>query len=369
MKKLAFGAVAFAVTLAFGQPARADDLVLGLAGPFSGPNAAFGEQFKHGAEMAVSDLNAKGGILGRKIKLVTGDDASDPKQGVSVANDMVAKRVWAVIGNFNSGVSIPASDVFHEERILQISPASTAPALTERGYDTVFRTCGRDDKQGAVAGSYLAIKYKGKNIAILNDKTAYGKGLAEETRKALNKAGVTEKLFESITPGEKDYSSIVSKLKSLQIDAMYLGGYHPEAGLILRQAREQGLAATLIGGDALAASEFWSITGNAGQGSLFTFEPDWRTSPAAKPLVDKFKATGYEPEGYTLNTYAAVQVLAQAAEKAKSTKLDDMLKAMHGGSFATVLGTLSFDDKGDLKDPKYVFYKWADGKYAESGAP
>lgn len=368
MNRLALGIAALLTGLVVSTAGRAQDVVIGLGGPFSGPNAAFGEQFKQGATLAVEDINAKGGILGRKVRFVMGDDRSDPKDGVSVANSFVSQKVAGVIGNFNSGVSIPSSDVYREEGIVQITPASTNPTFTERGYTNVFRTCGRDDKQGAVAGAYLAKEYKGKKIAILHDKTAYGKGLADETKKAVNALGVTETLYEAISAGEKDYSALVSKLKASNIDVIYLGGYYPEAGLIVRQSREQGLKATLIGGDALATTELWTITGEAGTGTMFTFEPDWRQSPSAKPLVDRFKAKGYDPEGYTLNTYAAFQVFATAVERAKSLKSADIAKAIHGGSFDTALGKLEFDAKGDLKNPRYVFYKFADGKYAEIGA-
>lgn len=360
---------ATAATLMIGllssSPSFAEDFIIGLGGPYTGSAASFGEQFRHGGELAVADLNAKGGILGRKVVVVLGDDGSDPKQGVSMANDLLSKNINAYIGDFNSGVSIPVSDITHEEGIVQISPASTNPLYTDRGYDNVFRDCGRDDKQGLIAGNYLATSMKGKNVAILNDKSAYGKGLADETEKAYRAAGGKPVMVESITAGEKDYSALISKLKSAKVDVIYFGGYQIEAGLITRQAREQGMTAVLMGGDALTSSEFWSITGAAGAGTLFTFEPDWRKAATAKPLVERFKATGYEPEGYTLNTYAAFQIVAQAAEQAKSVKPADLIKALHSATFNTVLGPIAFDAKGDLKDPKYVFYRWENGNYAE----
>ncbi|MDI9349048.1 MAG: branched-chain amino acid ABC transporter substrate-binding protein [Candidatus Symbiobacter sp.] len=350
----------------FGGGGNSDHVQIGLAGPFTGPNATFGQQFRNGAKLAIEDINAKGGLLGKKVEFVEGDDQSDPKQAVSVANQFVSKKIGLVVGHFNSGASIPASDVYKEEKIVQISPASTNPTYTDRGYKNTFRVCGRDDFQGVVAGKFLIDNFKGKNIAILHDKTAYGQGLAEQTQKAFNAAGGKEVLFEAITPGEKDYTALVSKLKSLKVAAIYLGGYHPEAGLIVRQARDNKLNAVLISGDALATKEFSQITGPAGEGTIFTFEPDYRNFASAQELVGRFKTANIDPEGYTLNTYASFQVLQQAVEKAKSTKGEDVANAIRGGTFETVLGSLTFDDKGDIVDPKYVFYAFdKDGNYAE----
>jgi branched-chain amino acid transport system substrate-binding protein len=313
--------------------------------------------------MAIKDINAKGGVNGQKLEYVVGDDRCDPKEARSVAEKLANQKVVFVAGHFCSGSSIPASEVYKEEGILQISPASTNPVFTDRGLKNVFRVCGRDDQQGMVAGDLIADKFKGKKVAVVHDKSQYGKGLADETKKQLNKRGVTEAVYEAITAKEKDYSSLVSKLKAANIDVIYFGGYHPEAGLIVRQSREQGLKATLISGDALVDKEFWAIAGKAGEGTLMTFDADPRKNDVAKEVVAKFKSAGYEPEGYTLYTYAAIQVFAAAATKAKSTKLDDLTKVMRADKFTTVLGTTSFDAKGDVTSPAYKVYEWKDGKY------
>ena len=355
-------AQAFVATLFIANLAHAD-LVIGVAGPITGQYAVFGEQLKRGAELAVADLNAKGGVLGQKLKLEVGDDACDPKQSVAVANQFANKGVKFVAGHFCSGSSIPASDVYKEEGILQISPGSTNPLFTERGYKNIFRVCGRDDQQGAVAGAYIAEKFKDRNVAILNDKSAYGKGLADETKKAMNAKGKKETMYEAYTAGEKDYSALVSKMKAANIAVIFLGGYHTEGALILRQAKEQGMTATLMGGDALVSDEFWSIAGPAGQGTLMTFSPDPARNPIAKPIVDKFLAQNYKPEGYTLYTYGALQIYAQAAEKAKSTSVEAIAKVLRSDKFDTVLGTVGFDQKGDVNAPGYVVYEWKDGKY------
>jgi branched-chain amino acid transport system substrate-binding protein len=338
--------------------------VIGVAGPISGSEAVFGEQFVHGAKKAVADINAAGGVLGKPLQLVIGDDACDPKQAVSVANDMASKGAVMVAGHYCSGSSIPASDVYAESNIIQITPASTNPDFTERGLKNVFRVCGRDDAQGPTAADYIASHFAGKRIAVVDDKSTYGKGLADEFAKALNAKGAEEVLHESITAGEKDYSPLISKLKQAKADILYFGGYKTEGGLIVRQMREQGLSTILVGGDALVTDEFWSITGAAGEGTLMTFGPDPRLDPANAKLVEEFRAEKYEPEAYTLYTYAAIQAWAQAAEKAGTTDAAKVQEALKANHFDTVLGKVGFDAKGDMDAPGYVFYAWKDGKYA-----
>lgn len=339
---------------------------IACAGPMTGSNAAAGEQMKLGAQQAATDLNARGGVLGRQLQLTIEDDACDPRQAVSVANKLAGQRTVMVAGHYCSGSSIPARDVYAEEGVLQISPASTNPRFTDEGKWNTFRVCGRDDQQGQVAGSYIARTYRSQRVAILHDNQAYGKGLAEETKKALNAAGMQETMFEAYTPGERDYSALVSRLKQNNIGVIYVGGYYTEAGLIIRQAKEQGLNATLIGGDALVTNEFWSITGAAGEGSLMTFSSDPRKRPTAAQVVQRFRARNIDPEGYVLYTYAAIQCWAAAAEKIKdigSRKVADALKKQ--GPWQTVLGPISFTPKGDVTVPDYVFYVWRNGTYVE----
>lgn len=358
-----------AMTAGLTALAQADDIKVATAGPITGPYAAFGEQMKRGADMAVKDINAKGGVLGKQLSLTAGDDACDPKQARNVANQLADAGNVFVDGHFCSGSSIPASAVYADSGILEISPASTNPAFTDdafkKGWINVFRVCGRDDQQGQVAGDYLAEHFKGKPIAIIDDKSTYGKGLADQTRATLNAAGIKEVLDESINAGDKDFSALVSKMKQAGIAAYFYGGYHTEAGLIARQSKEQGLNAVQIGGDALATDEYWSITGAAGEGNLMTFTPEPRAIPQAQGVVAEFKQTGYDPEGYTLFTYAAMQVFAEAAQKAGSTKVDALSKVMHSTKFNTVLGTLGFDKKGDVIGLGYVVYVWHNGKRIE----
>ncbi|MEI8395554.1 MAG: branched-chain amino acid ABC transporter substrate-binding protein [Rhodospirillaceae bacterium] len=365
--KLRLALLAAVALTAFGAPPvyAEDSIKVAVVGPFTGAVASIGEQIKRGAEMAVADINAAGGVSGKKLDLLTGDDACDPKQAVAVANQMVKAGVKFVDGHFCSGSSIPASAVYNEEGVLQISPGSTNPKFTEQGFKNVFRVCGRDDQQGAVGGAYLAAHYKNGRIAILNDKSAYGKGLADEAKRAINAAGIKERINEAYSAGEKDFAALVSKLKQEQIEVVFVGGYHTEAGLLTRQMRDQGLQAKVVGGDALVTNEYWGITGAAGEGTLMTFGPDPRLKPEAKAVVDAFRKAGYEPEGYTLYGYATMQVYAEAVKRAGGTDLAKVTQQLHTGSYDTVIGNLGFDAKGDITSPAYVVYQWHDGNFAE----
>jgi branched-chain amino acid transport system substrate-binding protein len=343
-----------------------DTIPIAMVGPVTGQYASFGQQMTNGAQMAVEDINAAGGVLGKKLDLDVGDDACDPKQAVAVANQMVGNGVALVAGHYCSGSSIPASKVYAEANLVQISPASTNPAFTDdRAGPNIYRVCGRDDQQGGVAGKYLAKHFADKNIAFVHDKTAYGKGLADETKKAMNEAGKQEAMYEAITAGEKDYSALVSKLKRANIDVVYFGGYHTEAGLIIRQMRDQGMNTILMGGDALITQEFWSITGPAGEGTLMTFSPDPRKNLAAAEVVKRFKDKGIEPEGYVLYTYAAIQAWKQATDKAKSVDSAEVVKALNDTEFDTVIGKFKFNEKGDPNLPPYAVYRWSNGTYEQ----
>jgi branched-chain amino acid transport system substrate-binding protein len=351
-------------------PAVPEALSIAVAGPITGDLAEFGAQMKRGAEKAVADINKAGGVAGKQIKLEVGDDACDPKQAVAVANELVGKKVVFVAGHFCSGSSIPASAVYHEEGILQITPASTNPKFTDdpaaAKWGTVFRTCGRDDQQGTFAGAWLAEHFKGKKVAIVHDKSAYGKGLADLTKENMNKAGLQEVLYEGITAGEQDYTALVTKLKEAGVDAIYFGGYHPEAALIVRQSREQGLQAPLLSGDSLNTLEFATLAGKAADGTMFTNAAEARNLPTAVKVVEEFRKEGFEPEGYTLSTYAAIQVWKAAVEKAGTTDTAKVAETIHGNTFDTVIGKLSFDPKGDLTSSTYVWYVFQDGKYSEA---
>jgi branched-chain amino acid transport system substrate-binding protein len=271
-----------------------------------------------------------------------------------------------VAGHFCSGSSIPASEVYMEEGILQMTPASTNPAFTEgpaaKGVKTIFRTCGRDDKQGEFAGPWMAKTYAGKNVAILDDKSAYGQGLANETQKNMEAAGMKTAVRDTYTQKEKDFSALITKLKSANVAAVYIGGYHNDVGLMVRQAREQGFNADFISADALNTAEFWSISGPAGEGLRYSDAASAVNLDSAKAVVEKFRAEKYEPEGYTLNSYAAIEAWAKAAAIAKSTEAEAVAEALHANKIPTVIGELQWDAKGDLTQVNYAWYVYHDGK-------
>ena len=355
MKRIITLGLAFSFALALAQTATAQ-VKFGVGGPITGANAATGAQMKNGVEQAAVDL---GTILGQKIVVEYGDDVSDPKQGVSVANKFAGDGVKFVIGHYNSGVTIPSSEIYQENGILQITPASTNPTVTERGMWNIFRTCGRDDQQGKVAGGYILAHFKGKKIAFVNDKTTYGKGLVDETLKTIKAGGMKEVLYEGINTGEKDYSALISKIKQSGADLVYFGGLYTEGGLIVRQMRDQGVTAPLMGGDGITSDEFASVGGPGVVGTLMTYGPDPRNRPEAKAVVDEFRAKKFEPEAYTLYSYAGVQIIEQAAAAAKSADPKKVAEMMHSGmTFKTVLGDYAYDKKGDITKLDYVMYIW-----------
>jgi branched-chain amino acid transport system substrate-binding protein len=356
----------FGTSLVLCGAAVAEDISVAVVGPMTGSEASFGRQFKNGAELAVADINAAGGLLGQKLKLEVGDDACDPKQAVSVAEKMAGMKIPFVAGHFCSSTSIPASDTYAEGDVLEITPGSTNPQFTERGLWNAFRVCGRDDQQGKVAADYIVKNYKTKNIAIIHDKTTYGKGLADETRNAINAAGVREKLYEAYNKGDKDFTALVSRFKNEAVDFVYVGGYYAEAALILRQMRDQGVTAVLMGGDALVDKQFAAVAGPLAEGSLFTFAPDPQKKATAAAIIRKFRQGGVDPDGYTLYTYAAFQVWSAAVARARTTEARKVAAAIRNGSWDTVLGTISYTPKGDITVIDYVVYRRdKDGSYAE----
>ena len=361
MTKHWLSGVALVAALAFSGAASAQ-IKMGVAGPITGPNAAFGAQLTMGTQQAVDDINKAGGILGQQITLEQGDDVSDPKQGVSVANKFVGDGVKFVVGHFNSGVTIPASEVYTENGILMITPSATNPKVTDRGLWDVFRTCGRDDQQGMLWAEYARDHLKGKKIAVVHDKTTYGKGLADAALDNMHKFGIKEVLYEGVNTGEKDYSAIVSKIKASGADILMWGGLHTEGGLIIRQMRDQGMSTVMVSGDGITDNEFSQIGGPGVEGTLMSFGPDPRNNPSAKDIVAEFKAKNFDPEAYTLYSYAAVQIMKQAAEKAKSLDTKKIAEAMHSGmTFHTVIGDIAYDKKGDRTSVDYVWYTWLKG--------
>ena len=362
------GFLALAVAAALGVSAFAQaDIKIGVAGPMTGANAAFGEQYMKGAQAAADEINAKGGVNGEKILLVKGDDACEPKQAVTVAKDLTNQKVAGVVGHFCSSSTIPASEIYDEAGIIAITPGSTNPAVTERGLSAMFRMCGRDDQQGIVAGDYIVDVLKGKKVVVLHDKDTYGQGLADATKAQLEKRGVKPVLYEGLTRGEKDFSTIVTKIRGAGADVVYFGGLHPEAGPLVRQLREQGLKdVKFMSDDGIVTDELVTTAGGPQfvDGVLMTFGADPRLLPDSKAVVDAFRAKGTEPEGYTLYAYASVQTLAAAFNGAKSNSGEKAAEWLKSNPVKTVMGEKTWDAKGDLKVSDYVVYQWdKDGKY------
>lgn len=361
--KLLTSTALVATTLAFATSARAE-IVIGLMAPLTGPVAAYGEQVKNGAEVAVEEINKAGGILGETVVLKLADDAGEPKQGVSAANQLVGDGVRFVVGPVTSGVAIPASDVLAENGVLMVTPTATAPDLTNRGLTTVLRTCGRDDQQAEVAANYVLANFKDKKVGIINDKGQYGKGLADAFKKTLNEGGVTEVFNDALTPGDRDFSALTTRLKSENVEVVYFGGYHPEGGLLARQLADLGVKATIIGGDGLSNSEFASIGGDSANGSIFTNASDALKNPDSKAAADALAAKNIPPEAFTLNAYAAVEVIKAGIEKAGSAEDAAAVAAAlkTGEPIATAIGKVTYGETGDLTSQSFSLFKWEDGK-------
>ena len=362
------GFVALAVAAALGVSAFAQaDVKIGVAGPMTGDNAEFGEQYMKGAQAAADAVNAAGGVNGEKIVLVKGDDACEPKQAVTVAKDLTNQKVAGVVGHFCSSSTIPASEIYDEAGIIAITPGSTNPQVTERGLGAMFRMCGRDDQQGIVAGDYIVDVLKGKKVAVIHDKDTYGQGLADATKAQLIKRGVTPVIYEGLTRGEKDFSALVTKIRAAGADVVYFGGLHPEAGPLVKQLRTEGLKdVKFMSDDGIVTDELVTTAGGPQyvDGVLMTFGADPRLLPDSKAVVEQFRKAGTEPEGYTLYAYASVQALAAGFNGAKSNKGEDAAKWLKSHSVKTVMGEKTWDAKGDLKVSDYVVYQWdKDGKY------
>lgn len=342
-------------------PASAE-IRIAVAGPMGGQFGAFGEQMLAGAAQAVADLNAAGGVNGEELILEVVDDGCEPDKATAVANQLIGKRVVFVAGHFCFGASMAAADVYAGGGIVQISPATTLPKFTdERAGPGVFRLAPRDDQQAEAAGRLLATEFSGERIALLHDKTAYGKGLVDAVKAVMNDLGTNESLSLGFDAGEDDYRGLVSQLSLQNIGVVYLGGYHPEAGLIRLEMKRQGLDMELISGDALMTEEFWSVAGPSGEGTLLTYPEVPRQMAAAARVVAALEEAGLPAERYALTTYAAIQAWAQAAEEAGGTALKGVAAALDAGVFDTVLGPVRFDGKGDAGVPSYVWYTWRDG--------
>jgi branched-chain amino acid transport system substrate-binding protein len=345
--------------------ARAEILV-GAGLPVTGQYAWNGEATERGIHQAVADLNAAGGLLGEQLRVVVADDYCDPEQAVAAARKLVADGVRVVVGHQCSSAAIAASPVYEAAGIVLLSNFATNPELTESGLRLVFRVIGRDDRQAEIAAAYLVERFAGKRIGILHDTRRYGQGLAEETRRHLHERGVMEVMYAALEPGAAPYPDIVRQLQELGVEVIYYGGYQDEGGLLRRQSWEAGLRVPMLTGDGITADDYWLIAGpEAAAATLSTNTPDARERPEAAAIVTTFRAAGQEPLPAALHAYAAIQAWAQAVRAAGTTEGHKVAGALRAGTFATVIGKIDFDEKGDLVGPaaRFVWYGWRDGTH------
>ena len=352
--------------LLFGAAPAMADVLLGAAAPLSGPNAALGEQLRRGVQMAVDDVNATGGLNGEKLQVKFADDGCDPRKAIDAATGFVSEGVKAVIGHYCSGASIPASKVYEKAGIVQISPASTQPKFTDEGGWNVVRLAPRDDAQAKAAAALVLAKFPGAKIAVVNDQSPVFARLAAVFKASLAEKGVKPALDQSFKAGTKDFTALANQLRVSGAEVVYLPASYVEGGLIAQALRESGSTAQIVSGDSLVTDDYGLQAKDAANGTLMTFTYDPRKFPTARALVDRFRAAEQNAEGFTLYAYAAVQAWVAAAEATGSTDSARIAEWLRGGNrFDTVVGPVSFDAKGDLKDPAIAWFKWIDGRYVE----
>ena len=358
-KTILAGMIALAVT----HTAAAQEIKVAVVGAMSGPVAQWGDMEFNGARQAIKDINAKGGVKGDTLAAVEYDDACDPKQAVAVANKIVNDGIKYVIGHLCSSSTQPASDIYEDEGILMITPGATNPELTQRGYQMIMRTAGLDSAQGPTAAKYILETVKPQRIAILHDKQQYGEGLARSVQDGLKKGGANVVFFDGITAGEKDFSALLARLQKENIDFVYYGGYYPEMGQMLRQARAIGLKTQFMGPEGVGNASLSNIAGDAGEGMLVTMPKSYDQEASNKAIVDALKADKKDASGpYVWITYAAVQSLATGMERSGSTEPADIIKDLKEHGADTVIGPLNWDEKGDLKGFDFGVFQWhADG--------
>ncbi|MEB7539903.1 branched-chain amino acid ABC transporter substrate-binding protein [Pantoea anthophila] len=364
MKMKGRALLAGCVALAMSHAALAEDIKVAIVGAMSGPVAQYGDMQFAGATQAIEDINAKGGVNGNKLVAVKYDDACDPKQAVAVANKVINDGIRYVIGHLCSSSTQPASDIYEDEGVLMITPAATAPDLTSRGYKLIMRTTGLDSDQGPTAAKYIVSELKPQRIAVVHDKQQYGEGLARSVQESLKKQGANIVMFEGITAGDKDFSTLVARFKKENVDFVYFGGYYPEMGQILRQARAAGLKTQFMGPEGVGNASLSNIAGAASEGMLVTLPKRYDQVETNKPIVDALKAKKLDPTGpFVWTTYAALQSLTTGMERSKSEEPDAIVKNLkEGAAVPTVMGNLNWDEKGDLKGFEFGIFKWhADG--------
>lgn len=364
-----FFCLVIAVTFAAGCQKKSDVIKIGVAGPMTGDQSKMGTDFKNGVSLAVEEWNAQGGVLGKKIEIIIGDDQHDPKQAVSVANKIVNEGAAGIIGHFNSSCSIPASDIYSRGNIPMISPGSTNPQFTEKGYKNVFRVCGRDDQQGKVGADFVNSQLKLKKVAVIHDKTTYGQGLADEFKKALGDQ-VEIVFYGGIVQGDKDFKGVLTSIREKKPELVFFGGIYPEMGLLVRQARELGMKAPFMSGDGSIDPKFVEIAGaEAAEGTYLTFSPDPKNIASAKDFIGKYNAKFGEIGPYSIYAYDAANIMLSAIKEANAAEGDKIVNKLHTMEFNGAMGKIKFDDKGDVTVAPYVVWVTENGKFVEKWKP
>jgi len=355
---------------ALGAGAQGATIKIGVPVPLSGGNAKMGDDIAKAATLAAEEWNAKGGVLGRKIEIVSFDDACDAQQSVTAAHKLLDAGVAAVAGGYCSSAAIPASAVYHDAGVAFVADASSNPKLTDQGFENVFRVIGRDDQQGPYAAGFMIKTLKAKRIAIIHDNTAYAKGLADATRVGLHAMpGAEVVFFDAVTPGEKDFSAVLTKVKSLKPDATYYTGYYPEGGLIAKQFKDLGVSGKFMAGDANNDPTFVSEAGSASEGVFVTSTPLPQDQSTAKTFVDRYKKRwNQDPGPYSALEYDAVNVVLTAIKQSGSADRAKIVKAIAATkNFRGATGAINFDKKGDRTSVLYITYIIKGGKFVPYG--
>jgi branched-chain amino acid transport system substrate-binding protein len=352
-----FPAVLLLVLSLNGCSKKNDDTIkVGLAGVQTGQDGQLGMSAINGSQAAIDEWNEKGGLLGKKIVPVVRDDEGKPDKAVTVAQELVSSGVFAIVGHFNSGCTIPASTVYHDHNLVNITPGSTNPAVTDRGFKMMFRICGRDDQQGKVAAEFIRQKLNFTKLAILNDKTAYGEGIAQEVKKTFLSLGGKVVNFTGIGKNELDFRANLTLIANSGAEALYWGGTYSQAGPMVVQMRQMGIKIPFVSGDGTFEQNFIDTAGASASDVYLTFGPDYKTLASAQPFLEKYRKK-YRQEGtYTIYGYDAVNVLFTAVEAAGTTDPATVAAVLHSKTFDTSLGQVEFDEKGDLKKANYVIW-------------
>ena len=330
-------------------------ILIGVPVPLSGEYASAGTDILHGAQLAAKDINAKGGVNGKKIQIVSQDDACQASTGSQAAQKLISQGIVAAAGGYCSTAAFPELQAFHRMGIPYVMDASTNPQLTEQHFAEAFRTIGRDDEQGPIAASFITGFLHGKRVAVGNDNSTYAKGLADATVSALQQDGAQVVFNNALTPGQSDYTSFLTKIGQAKPQVFYYTGYYPEFGLLLKEAKQLGLKFTMMGGDANNDPTLIKTAGSAASGAMMTTAPLAQFLSSAKGYVDAYQsAYGTSPGPYSTYEYDAVGVVAQAIRNAHSTTPGKITAALKSISYKGISGDFHFDSAGDRKPANYI---------------